>query len=115
MTYQAEYIRWMESPVLTDAERQELAAIAGQEEEIEDRFYREVEFGTAGMRGILGIGTNRMNIYTVRRATMGVAHYIKTQGEHRASNALFSLRFLVIYGYYAFLPKLFSNFLTNNI
>ena len=54
----------------------ELEAIAGNEAEINDRFYRELEFGTAGLRGILGAGTNRMNIYTIRRATQGLADYL---------------------------------------
>ena len=76
MTYQAEYIRWMESPVLTDAERQELAAIAGQEAEIEDRFYRGLSFGTAGLRGVMGMGTNRMNHYVVRQASEAFARVI---------------------------------------
>ena len=56
MTYQAEYIRWKESAILSDAEQQELAAIAGNEEEIEDRFYRGLSFGTAGLRGVMGMG-----------------------------------------------------------
>ena len=76
MTYQAEYIRWMESPVLTDTERQELAAIAGQEAEIEDRFYRGLSFGTAGLRGVMGMGTNRMNHYVVRQASEAFARVI---------------------------------------
>ena len=54
----------------------ELKSIEGKEEEIFDRFYRELEFGTAGLRGIIGAGTNRMNIYTVRKATQGLARYI---------------------------------------
>ena len=56
----------------------ELAAIAGNDEEIFERFYRDLEFGTGGLRGVLGAGTNRMNIYTVRRATQGLADYLKS-------------------------------------
>ena len=58
----------------------ELKAIAGDDKEIEDRFYRTLEFGTAGLRGVIGAGTNRMNIYTVRQATQGLANYILAQG-----------------------------------
>ena len=54
----------------------ELRAVAGSEEEISDRFYRELEFGTGGLRGVIGAGTNRMNIYTIRKATQGIADYI---------------------------------------
>lgn len=64
--------------------RNELIAIAGNEKEIEDRFYKDLEFGTGGLRGILGAGTNRMNVYTVRKATQGVANYIlKQKGERK--------------------------------
>ncbi len=62
-------------------QRQSLKAIAGDDKEIEDRFYRTLEFGTAGLRGVIGAGTNRMNIYTVRQATQGLANYILSQGE----------------------------------
>lgn len=80
MNYKENYEYWLNSAVLYEQDKDELKNIT-DEKEIEDRFYRELEFGTGGMRGVLGIGTNRMNIYNVRRATMGVAHYIKTQGE----------------------------------
>ena len=62
----------------------ELESIEGQEEEIYDRFYRELEFGTAGLRGVIGAGTNRMNIYTVRQTTQGLANYLKSRGDHPA-------------------------------
>lgn len=75
--YRADYKRWTECDILSENEKQELFAIADNEKEIEERFYRELEFGTAGMRGILGIGKNRMNIYNVRRAAQGVAKYVK--------------------------------------
>lgn len=77
--YRTDYERWLNSSVLSDEEKQELRSIAGDEKEIEERFYRELEFGTAGMRGILGIGKNRMNIYNVRRAAQGVARYVEKE------------------------------------
>ena len=77
--YSQEYKKWLDSEVLTAEEKQELLALS-DEKEIEDRFYRELEFGTAGMRGVLGIGRNRMNIYNVRRAAKGVAAYVKKMG-----------------------------------
>lgn len=77
--YMQEYRKWLDSEVLTAEEKQELSALS-DEKEIEDRFYRELEFGTAGMRGVLGIGRNRMNIYNVRRAAKGVAAYVKKMG-----------------------------------
>ena len=58
----------------------ELQAIAGDEKEIEDRFYKDLSFGTGGLRGVIGAGTNRMNVYTVTKATQGLANYIKKQG-----------------------------------
>ena len=80
MGYKEEYQRWLEM-FANDAETiAELKGIAGDEKEIEDRFYTELAFGTAGLRGVLGMGTNRMNVYNVRRATMGVAKYLIAQG-----------------------------------
>ena len=67
------YNEWLNSDVFDDATKAELKAIAGDEKEIEDRFYKDLEFGTGGMRGVLGAGTNRLNIYTVRKATQGLA------------------------------------------
>ncbi len=81
MGYMENYTRWLESDALSDADKQELKAIANDSKEIEERFYRELEFGTAGMRGILGIGTNRINIYNVRQASQGVAEYVSKEGE----------------------------------
>lgn len=78
--YRVNYERWLNHELLTVAEKQELLDISNDEKEIEERFYRELEFGTAGMRGILGIGTNRMNIYNVRRAAKGVAKYVLDAG-----------------------------------
>lgn len=79
--YKENYEKWLNSKYIDDKTREELLSIAGDEKEIEDRFYKDVEFGTAGMRGIMGAGTNRMNIYNVRRATMGVAACVLKQGE----------------------------------
>lgn len=73
--------RWIEDPVVDEDTKKELKAISGDAEEIEERFYKELEFGTGGLRGIIGAGTNRMNIYTVRKATQGLASYISEMGE----------------------------------
>ena len=80
MSYLEEYKRWCESPEFDEETKKELLEIKGNEEEIEDRFYKELEFGTAGLRGIIGAGTNRMNKYTVGKATQGLANYILEQG-----------------------------------
>lgn len=80
MDYRQEYDKWCNDPYFDDQTREELKAIAGDDKEIEDRFYRTLEFGTAGLRGVIGAGTNRMNIYTVRQATQGLANYILAQG-----------------------------------
>ncbi len=78
--YMNKYNDWCTNPVFDDETRQELLTIAGNDSEIKDRFYKDLEFGTAGMRGIIGNGTNRMNIYTVTKATQGLANYIIKQG-----------------------------------
>ncbi len=80
MSYQEEYRKWLEDPWFDDETKAELKAIEGDEKEIEDRFYRELEFGTGGLRGVIGAGTNRMNIYTVHKATQGLANYIIKAG-----------------------------------
>lgn len=80
MDYLEEYKRWCESPEFDEETRKELIAIKDDEKEIEDRFYKELEFGTAGLRGVIGAGTNRMNKYTVGKATQGLANYILEQG-----------------------------------
>ena len=76
MSYRTQYSYWLTDPYFDQATRDELNSIAGDEKEIEDRFYKELEFGTGGLRGIIGAGTNRMNAYTVRKATQGLANYI---------------------------------------
>ena len=78
------YEYWCESPVFDEATKAELKAIAQDEAEITDRFYKDLEFGTGGLRGVLGAGSNRMNIYTVRKATQGLANYIiKNQAQSK--------------------------------
>lgn len=79
MDYRAEYEKWMNSPKVTDEVKAELSKI--DEKEKEDRFYKELEFGTAGMRGIMSYGINRMNVYTVRRATQGLCLEMMDKGE----------------------------------
>ena len=74
------YEEWLTSPVFDEATKAELKAISGNDAEIRDRFYKDLEFGTGGLRGIVGAGTNRMNLYTVRRATQGLAKYIISKG-----------------------------------
>lgn len=86
--YKQIYERWLSSPAVDDKTKEELRSIASDEKEIEERFYRELEFGTAGMRGILGAGRNRMNIYTVRRATQGVAKYVNSEGAEAAKRGV---------------------------
>lgn len=76
MGYKESYEAWLNNPYFDEATREELKGIAGDEKEIEERFYMDLEFGTAGLRGVIGAGTNRMNIYTVRKATQGLANYI---------------------------------------
>ena len=76
MNYMEIYNQWLESDYFDANTKKELENIKGNEKEIEDRFYTDLEFGTAGLRGIIAAGTNRINIYTVRRATFGLANYI---------------------------------------
>lgn len=80
MGYKEQYMQWLESDYMDEATKEELRQIAGDEKEIEERFYTELEFGTAGLRGIIGAGCNRMNEYTVRKATQGLANYILKVG-----------------------------------
>ncbi len=80
MDYMKIYESWCSDPYFDDQTKEELKAIAADAAEIEDRFYRRLEFGTGGLRGVIGAGTNRMNIYTVRQATQGLANYILAQG-----------------------------------
>ena len=86
MDYQALYDEWLTSPCFDEATKAELRGIS--EEEKKDRFYTELEFGTAGLRGVIGAGLNRMNIYTVRKATQGLANYIVKAGEQKKGVAI---------------------------
>jgi phosphoglucomutase len=80
MNYMEMFNEWLSNPYFDKETKEELLAIKDNEKEIEDRFFAELEFGTAGLRGVIGAGINRMNVYTVRKATQGLANYIKSQG-----------------------------------
>lgn len=93
MSYREIYESWLENPYFDEETKKELQALKDDEKEIEDRFYRELEFGTAGLRGVIGAGTNRMNIYTVRKATQGLANYImKQNGQNKGVAIAFDSR-----------------------
>lgn len=93
MDYMQVYESWLEDQYFDEATKKELLDIAGDEKEIEDRFYRELEFGTGGLRGLIGAGTNRMNIYTVRKATQGLANYvIKAGGQEKGAAIAYDSR-----------------------
>jgi len=81
MNYIDIYEKWLSSPVVDEQTKRELKSVSGDDNEIKERFYRNLEFGTAGLRGIIGAGSNRMNIYTVRRATQGLCEDIKNSGQ----------------------------------
>jgi phosphoglucomutase len=76
LNYSEKYKFWLENKYFDEKAKAELRALNGNEEEIKDRFYKDLEFGTGGLRGKIGMGTNRMNIYTVSRATQGLADYL---------------------------------------
>jgi len=88
MSYQEEYKKWCENPFFDQKTKEELKQIENNQKEIEDRFYQELEFGTAGLRGVMGAGCNRMNEYTVGKATQGLANYIKKKKEEERSMEL---------------------------
>ena len=81
MGYMDVYNEWLSNPYFDEETKAELRAIKDDENEIKERFYTNLAFGTAGLRGVLGAGINRMNIYVVRRATQGLANYILKQGK----------------------------------
>ena len=84
MGYLEKYKEWLENPYFDEGTKAELRGIEGDDNEIKERFYKDLEFGTAGLRGIIGAGTNRLNIYTVRKATQGLSNYImKQNGQDR--------------------------------
>ncbi len=80
MGYMETYKSWLENPYFDEKTKEELKGIEGDEAQIKERFYKDLEFGTAGLRGVIGAGINRMNVYTVRKATQGLANYIIKQG-----------------------------------
>ena len=88
MDYKQMYEEWLANPYFDEKTKQELRDIASDENEIKERFYTELEFGTAGLRGIIGAGTNRMNMYTVRKATQGLANYIIKQNAQKKGVAI---------------------------
>ena len=88
MDYRKNYEKWLDNPALCAEGKKELAAIASDEKEMEYRFGGELEFGTAGMRGVIGYGMNMMNVYTVMRATQGLCEWIKTLGEAEISRGV---------------------------
>lgn len=88
MGYMEEYGFWSTDPYFDEGTRKELESIKDNTKEIEDRFYRDLEFGTAGLRGVIGAGTNRMNVYTVAKATAGLAQYIISCGEEAISRGV---------------------------
>lgn len=88
MDYKSKFQFWLENDYFDEDTKKELSAIQNDEKEIEDRFYKDLEFGTGGLRGVIGAGTNRMNVYTVRKATQGLANYILKQGGSGRSVAI---------------------------
>ncbi|HEX7058112.1 MAG TPA: phospho-sugar mutase [Bacilli bacterium] len=85
---QTEYHRWLQDSAIDEETKRELRAIADQPQEIEDRFYRELQFGTGGLRGVIGAGSNRINRYTVGKATQGLAQYLLNKYKHRPISAV---------------------------
>lgn len=93
MSYKELYNQWLSNPYFDETTKAELKSIENDEKEIEDRFYTELAFGTAGLRGVIGAGVNRMNIYTVRKATQGLANYIsKINGQAKGVAIAFDSR-----------------------
>lgn len=88
MEYRERYEEWLNNPYFDEAIKKELQGIAEDDKEIKERFYKDLEFGTAGLRGIIGAGTNRMNLYTVRKATQGLANYIIKKEEQAKGVAI---------------------------
>ncbi|MBO5479525.1 MAG: phospho-sugar mutase [Clostridia bacterium] len=88
MDYKEKYNSWCQNPLFDEETKKELFSIKDDEEEIKDRFYKDLEFGTGGLRGIIGNGTNRMNQYTVTKATQGLANYIIEKGKQEKGVAI---------------------------
>ena len=97
MDYLEKYEEWCNNPVFDEDTRKELIGIKGNDTEIKERFYKDLEFGTAGLRGIIGAGTNRMNKYTVGKATQGLANFIKKEnGQNRGVAIAYDSRHMSI-------------------
>ncbi len=95
MGYKESYQEWLTDPYFDEKTKEELRGIEQDEKEIEDRFYKELEFGTGGLRGVIGAGSNRMNIYTVRKASQGLANYvIKNNGQDKGVAIAYDCRFM---------------------
>lgn len=88
MTYRQAYQQWLESPALSAAEREELRSIAGDEKEIEGRFFGPLEFGTAGLRGTMCTGLHNMNVHVIRHATQAFAQVILEEGAASAARGV---------------------------
>mgnify|MGYP001860382535 CR=1 FL=1 len=88
MTYKETYEKWLHSPALSEEEKAELAAIAGDDKEIESRFFSQLEFGTAGLRGTMGVGLYRMNVHVIRHATQAFAEVILAEGPEAAAKGV---------------------------
>jgi len=96
LNYLEKYKFWLENKYFSDEAKEELRALEGNEEEIKDRFYKDLQFGTGGLRGKIGMGTNRMNIYTVSKATQGLADYLIEKSQKQASPQKYLNRGVVI-------------------
>ena len=96
MSYLEKYNEWLNDPAIDEETKKELRSIKDDESEIQDRFYKDLEFGTAGLRGVIGNGTNRMNVYTVTKATQGLANFILREGGE--SKGVFGKKLRTEYG-----------------
>lgn len=95
MNYREQFDFWLNNDYFDEDTKKELLAIRNDDKEVEDRFYRDLEFGTGGLRGVIGAGTNRMNIYTVRKATQGLANYIiKNNAQSKGISIAYDSRFM---------------------
>ena len=95
MGFMDEFNFWLNDDYFDQATKDELLTIKDNESEIEERFYKELEFGTGGLRGVIGAGTNRMNLYTVRKASQGLANYIiKAGGQKKGIAIAYDSRFM---------------------
>jgi len=96
LNYLEKYHFWLENEYFSDEAKEELRALDGNEEEIKNRFYKDLEFGTGGLRGKIGMGTNRMNIYTVSKATQGLADYLIDKAHEQKDSQQYLNRGVVI-------------------